>query len=211
MSSITDKLVKTLLGKDSLDQCGVEELQQLARRYPYFPVTHFLLAGKWQGNDENKYREELKKLSLFFPDPAWLEHQLTQNGQAEIIPAKQPETDMIFEPYHTVDYFASQGIRMREEEKPVDKFGQQLKSFTEWLRSMKKLPVAEIPKAVEPSTERIVLELAEHSLADREVITEAMAEVWDKQGNTEKAIAVYNKLSLLEPCKALILQRKLRT
>jgi len=35
-------------------------------------------------------------------------------------------TDLTFQPYHTVDYFASQGIKFVAEEKPTDRFGKQL-------------------------------------------------------------------------------------
>ncbi len=116
---------------------------------------------------------------------------------------------MIFEPYHLVDYFASQGIKFKEEDKPTDKFGQQLKSFTEWLKTMKRLPVLEIVKATGPIEEKKVEQLAEHSLQDREVITETMADVWEKQGNTAKAIAIYNKLSLLDPSKSAYFATKI--
>jgi hypothetical protein len=102
-----------------------------------------------------------------------------------------------FEPYHTVDYFASQGIRLSQEEITKDKFGQQLKSFTEWLKTMKRLPV----KQTESSAETKVASLAENSVHNPEVVTETMAEVWLKQGNVEKAIETYNKLSLLNPSK----------
>jgi hypothetical protein len=117
--------------------------------------------------------------------------------------------ELIFEPYHTVDYFASQGIRLKEEEKPKDKFGQQLKSFTEWLKVMKRLPVSEIARATEPAAERKVEEMAEMSLQDREIITETMAEVWEKQGNRVKAIEIYSKLSLFEPSKSAYFAAKI--
>jgi hypothetical protein len=107
----------------------------------------------------------------------------------------------LFEPYHTVDYFASQGIKVREEEKPKDRFSQQLKSFTEWLKVLKKVPGGELTQVNDPQLERKVDQMAEHSVVDREVVTEAMAEVWEKQGNREKAEEVYAKLSLLEPSK----------
>ncbi|HEX5654193.1 MAG TPA: hypothetical protein VFX58_14025 [Chitinophagaceae bacterium] len=114
-----------------------------------------------------------------------------------------PQTaEISFEPYHTVDYFASQGIRFREEEKPRDKFGQQLKSFTEWLKLLKTAPVAETAVGSTPAAEEKVEQLAAHSLADREVVTEAMAEVWEKQGKHDKALAIYHKLSLLNPSKS---------
>jgi hypothetical protein len=112
------------------------------------------------------------------------------------------ETELSFQPYHTVDYFASQGIKFVAEEKPVDRFGKQLKSFTEWLKTMKKLPQTEVLKTTDIVSEKKVEQMAEHSIDEREVITETMAEVWAKQGNREKAIETYNKLSLLNPDKS---------
>jgi hypothetical protein len=108
---------------------------------------------------------------------------------------------MVFEPYHTVDYFASQGIKLSVEDVPKDKFGKQLKTFTEWLKTMKRLPPTEMSRDVDPSTETKVQHLAEHSVHQSDVLTEAMAEVWIKQGNKEKAIETYNKLGLLNPSK----------
>jgi hypothetical protein len=116
---------------------------------------------------------------------------------------EQPaDTELTFQPYHTVDYFASQGIKFNPEEKPVDRFGRQLKSFTEWLKTMKRLPQSEIPKITDIASEKKVEQMAEHSIDQGEVITETMAEVWIKQGNKEKAIETYNKLSLLNPDKS---------
>lgn len=117
-------------------------------------------------------------------------------------PLQDTNTSPVFEPLHTVDYFASQGIDLKEDEKPADRFGRQLRSFTEWLKTMKKLPAAEIVKETDIISEKKVVTLAEHSIEDRTVMTEAMAEVWTKQGHPEKAIEVYNKLSLLEPGKS---------
>jgi hypothetical protein len=112
------------------------------------------------------------------------------------------ETELTFEPYHTVDYFASQGIKFVPEEKPADRFGQQLKSFTEWLKTMKRLPETERAKIPDVALEEKVQELADHSISEGDVVTETMAEVWLKQGNKEKAIETYNKLSLLNPSKS---------
>jgi len=50
--------------------------------------------------------------------------------------------------------------------------------------------------------EEKVISLAEHSIEDREIVTETMAEVWIKQGNRQKAIEVYDKLSLQNPAKS---------
>jgi hypothetical protein len=116
--------------------------------------------------------------------------------------ADPANAELTFEPYHTIDYFASQGIQAKEEEKPQDKFGKQLKSFTEWLKILKRTPVSEIAGAVSPAEEQKVEQMAETSINDREVVTEAMAEVWEKQGNALKATEVYRKLSLLNPSKS---------
>ncbi|HUC79645.1 MAG TPA: hypothetical protein VMR70_01965 [Flavisolibacter sp.] len=117
---------------------------------------------------------------------------------AEVAPAAPALT---FEPFHTVDYFASQGIKISQEELPKDKLGKQLKSFTEWLKTMKRLPAAQAVQNMESSAEKKVEALADDSVTESNVVTEAMAEVWLKQGATEKALDIYNKLSLLNPSK----------
>lgn len=120
----------------------------------------------------------------------------------KIEPLDASKMELSFEPYHTVDYFASQGIRFKEEEKPKDRLSHQLKSFTEWLKTLKKLPPSEIPSTATRQEEKKVEQMAEISLNDREVVTEAMAEVWEKQGNAVKAQELYEKLSLLDPSKS---------
>ncbi|MEP7258350.1 MAG: hypothetical protein ABI687_08180 [Flavitalea sp.] len=115
------------------------------------------------------------------------------------------ERPIAFQSYHTIDYFASQGIKLQPADFTKDKLGQQLKSFTEWLRSMKKLPApASGQEEINPdeATRRLqVTRIAEYSIQEKEILTEAMAEVWAKQGNREKAIAIYDKLSLQNPHK----------
>ena len=45
---------------------------------------------------------------------------------------------LLFEPLHT-GLFCPQGIKLSEEAQTGDKLGKQLKSFTEWLKTMKKV------------------------------------------------------------------------
>ncbi|MEO7961687.1 MAG: hypothetical protein ABIR19_09070, partial [Ginsengibacter sp.] len=65
----------------------------------------------------------------------------SDSGQMKNILTESTKADDVipFEPLHTVDYFASQGIRLNEATLSNDKLGTQMKSFTEWLKSMKKL------------------------------------------------------------------------
>lgn len=129
-------------------------------------------------------------------------------GSAEAEQAPAPT----FEPFHTVDYFASQGIRLSQQEAGQNgQFGKQLKSFTEWLKTMKKLPVTAVAQQPEGVGEKNIASLAEHSLSSADIITESMAEVWTKQGNTEKAAEVYRKLSLLNPSKSAYFAAKIES
>lgn len=290
MNASMDQLTQSLIGRSSLNECSVAELQRLAIQYPYFSPAHLLLCQRLKSEDPAAYEKQYQKTALYFQNPLWLEYisanyivdeaartaetdkedepafetivtEETVNESPEIIQAEkmQEETQVIqqmpgitpepvvaseenegpafseetqpiveeqeppalpqmpafkiepvnesaqalaFEPYHTVDYFASQGIRFKEDDKPKDKFGQQLKSFTEWLKAMKKLPESEVvTPAVNPSDPQVE-KLAERSVTDGEVVTESMAEVWEKQGNNEKAIETYTKLSLLNPAKS---------
>jgi hypothetical protein len=104
-----------------------------------------------------------------------------------------------FEPMHMVDYFASQGINLSEEVLGSDKLGKQLKSFTEWLKTMKKTPAATTTVI---GGEIAVQAQAEKSNTENEVLTEAMAIVFAQQGKADKAIELYQKLSLLNPLKS---------
>ena len=124
-------------------------------------------------------------------------------------PSTQHPEPLTFEPYHTVDYFASQGIKLRQEELNRDKLGQQLRSFTEWLRSMKKVPGQAISTNMDESVQQSIQRFAEHSVQEKEVLTEAMAEVWAKQGNRQKAVLIYQKLSLQNPDKSAYFAAKI--
>lgn len=144
-------------------------------------------------------------------DEEWISEQATSNTSLVESADKISTSDeqLVFEPFHTVDYFASQGIKPSADEMPKDKFGKQLKSFTDWLKTMKKLPAHEISKNA--ITEKNVEHLAAHSVEDASVITESMAEVWLKQGNSEKAIATYRKLSLQNPAKSAYFAAKIES
>lgn len=118
-------------------------------------------------------------------------------------PVTDPLTDspMVFESFHTIDYFASQGIRLRLDENPTDRLGKQVKSFTDWLKVMRRLPQKNAEIIPDIAAESKIQAIAAHSIEGKEVLTETMAEVLAKQGMKEKAAEVYRKLSLLNPDK----------
>jgi hypothetical protein len=107
---------------------------------------------------------------------------------------------LLFEPLHTTDYFASVGIKITDEHKPNDKLGLQLKSFTAWLKTMKKVHVVE--DTSNTATDITIQTLADKSNTEADVVTEAMANILIQQGSIKKAIEVLEKLSLLNPAKS---------
>jgi hypothetical protein len=120
-----------------------------------------------------------------------------------------PETIPLFEPLHTIDYFASQGIRLTLDENPTDPLGRQLKSFTDWLRTMRRLPQKDREIVPDRVAEQTVQNFAAHSIEGKEPITETMAEVLAKQGMPDRARIVYEKLSLLNPDKSAYFATKI--
>jgi hypothetical protein len=119
------------------------------------------------------------------------------------------ENAMLFEPMHLVDYFASQGIKLSDDIQTADKLGKQLKSFTEWLKTMKKVHIENEAENTVKADANVQV-LAENSNADAEVLTESMAEVFARQGKIAKASEVYQKLSLLNPAKSTYFAAKLQ-
>jgi len=111
-------------------------------------------------------------------------------------------------PYHRVDYFDSQGIKL-DSEKESDKLGAQLKRFTDWLKQMKRVSPNPSDLGTDQKAESEVQNLAEHSNDREEVVTEAMAEVLAKQGKPEQAIRIYEKLSFLNPSKSAYFAAKI--
>ena len=267
MHEMINKLAFSLFKKSNLEQCSTEEIELMAKQYPYFSSAQLLLAAKKKQTGDHDFEQQLITTSLHVNNPLWLDHLLNSQPAAErsvieekvvttevdeepnndelvlertkheFVVASKPEEKLatppapvlpkiekaeakdeplVFEPYYTVDYFASQGIKTMVEEKPKDRLGQQLKSFTEWLKTIRHLPPQQIAAMnTDGGSEEKVVQLATHSLDEENVDTEAMAEVWIKQGQPEKAIKIYEKLSLLNPSKssyfAVLIEKLKRT
>ena len=267
MHELINKLAFSLFRKNSLEQCSTEEIEHLAKQYPYLSSAQLLLAAKQKQTDHPGFEKQLIAASLHVNNPLWLDHLLNSKQSSEkivfeekvietevdkepnndelvleryrqeFIVASKPEEEvttppapalpviekvatkdqeLVFEPYYTVDYFASQGIKNNIDEKPKDRLGQQLKSFTEWLKTIRQMPPQEVAAMnTDSKSEEKVVQLATHSLDEENVDTETMAEVWIKQGQPEKAIKIYEKLSLLNPSKssyfAVLIEKLKRT
>ena len=152
---------------------------------------------------QENFQEEIQ-ISTEVKDELPLEISPVQNFMEESIAHENAEKEdeiIAFEPLHTVDYFASQGIKINEELLTNDKLGSQMKSFTSWLKSMKKLHPGKLEEQ-SLATEKLIQTSADESNINTEILTEAMAEVLIKQNKKEKAIEMFSKLSLINPSKS---------
>ena len=112
-------------------------------------------------------------------------------------------------PFFTIDYFASQGIRSDAQQTGKDALTGKVKKFTEWLKEMKAINPKPVDLGTDPETEKLIETIAETSNKTKEIVTEAMADVLKKQGKTEKAIHLYQKLSFLNPSKSTYFAAKI--
>lgn len=168
------------------------------------------LESTWQDEDGYEYAEEKEEeitAQLGEEQSNNEPFNFPQFKPSETVQADSLDQLIPIEPYHTVDYFASQGIKLSHSFEK-DELGTKVKSFTDWLRTMKKLQ----PESPEiRSNESLFPQLNKQEVQQpaHEIITEAMAEVYLKQGLKEKAIEVYNKLSLQNPANKHIFAAKL--
>ena len=174
---------------------------------------------------DSKYAAQLQKASSYFPSALQL-HQWLSNEETDSITApieaklntliseqlaqfnESVESEQLeFEkeaPQIVKDYFGAQGIEIDLSKLPQDKFTKQLRSFTAWLKVLKQQE-ENAPNLTEigEEQEKLIAIIAEKANNATEVLTEAMAEVWEKQGNNRKAIDIYSKLSFIFPEKSV--------
>ena len=167
----------------------------------------------------------MQKTTSYFPTALHL-HQILQEHEKDTIadPLDDKVTNLISEqfaqfkePIETIelayeeeiaiaakaDYFAAQGIEIDLSKVPQDKFTQQLRSFTAWLKVLKQKEGIPIMEEMAEENEKEIAAIAEKANTTADVITEAMAEIWLKQGNKRKAIDIYSKLSFIFPEKSV--------
>jgi hypothetical protein len=114
------------------------------------------------------------------------------------------------EPYYTIDYFASQGIKADLYKQPQDNLSKQLLKFTDWLKRMKTETTNPQDLGTDPELENAIKGIAQTSNEAKEIVTETMAEVFIKQGKIDKAVQLYIKLSFLEPEKSAYFAAKIQ-
>jgi hypothetical protein len=212
-------------GQDDLSNIDTSALENYVVENAFSPSLQLLLAKKYALEQSDKYAAQLQKASSYFPSALQL-HQWLSNEETDTITApieaklntliseqlaqfkESVESEQLeFEkeaPQIVKDYFGAQGIEIDLSKLPQDKFTKQLRSFTAWLKVLKQQE-ENAPNLTEigEEQEKLIAIIAEKANNATEVITEAMAEVWEKQGNNRKAIDIYSKLSFIFPEKSV--------
>jgi hypothetical protein len=223
-STNINSILNQWTGHAALEAIETSELEQWVSTHPYSPVLQLLLAKKYEMVTSPLFTGQLQRTSAYFPNNLQL-HHLMQEEEEDALSApietklvslisdqlaqfKEPlqEEQLPFEAEMTPlqrDYFAAQGIEIDLSKVPQDKFTKQLRSFTAWLKVLKNKDGSPQIAEIGEEQEKAIAAIAEKANTTADVITEAMAEVWLKQGNKRKAIDVYSKLSFIFPEKSV--------
>lgn len=166
---------------------------------------------------EQEYSEEEEGSKLQHPDQDKSDAKIASILSSQLAEFKKPienNAELTIEPVqdklHTIDYFASQGIQIDLSKIPQDKLTTKLRRFTDWLKDMKNHHPNPEDLGTSPEQEKKVAETALVSNESKEILTETMAEVLAKQGQIDKAIQLYIKLSFSNPEKTAYFADKIQ-
>lgn len=196
-ATVTETAVEAVKG-----QAPVEEEFNVDRK----EFAEHLLADNDEQEEESAMEEKEPETDF---NPA-LSKILSEQAQEFNKPVEEDaKLPIESEPYYTVDYFDSQGIRLDPSQLGKDKLGRKVRKFTDWLKDMKRVSGQPTDLGTDPEMEKAIQTIAAASNETKEIVTEAMAEILIKEGKTAKAIKLYEKLSFLNPDKSAYFAAKI--
>lgn len=220
-----NSILQQWTGHENLESISTAELEALVNENAYSPSLQLLLSKKYALEGAAEYANQIQKAVSYFPSALhfhqWLlnytfeeaiapnEEKLNTLISEQLAQFQEPlvSDELEFEketPKLVKDYFEAQGIEIDLSSLPQDKFTKQLRSFTAWLKVLKHHEENDQNLAeMGEEQEKMIAIIAEKANNATEVITEAMAEIWIKQGNKRKAIDIYSKLSFIFPEKSV--------
>ncbi len=193
---------------------NVIEPSSTSESIEFMPVFSAIAAAELQ--PEQDFSEQTEN-NHPLPDQAKSDAKIASILSAQLAEFKKPieketqlEIETQQEKLHTIDYFASQGIQIDLSKIPQDKLTTKLRKFTDWLKDMKNHHPNPTDLGTSPELEKKVAETALVSNESKEILTETMAEVLVKQGQIDKAIQLFIKLSFSNPEKSAYFAAKIQ-
>ncbi|MBR0324199.1 MAG: hypothetical protein IIX06_06880 [Bacteroidales bacterium] len=217
----------------SINDDDIEMLSSLVATYPYFTIAQVLLAVGYDLKEDKKLNKQLRLAAAMSPDRNSLRHLLADTKEKKntcdlpdefgndsqqlldsiVIPEidlnksqeeLSKEMDLLEEKRRSLDELKNlieQRIIELEREKEVADKEDKTLSKTEIIDKF----IAENPQISRPKQEFYnPMTVAQTSVVDKEnIISETLATIYLNQGYVEKAISVYQKLSLKNPEKSV--------
>lgn len=217
----------------SINDDDIEMLSSLVATYPYFTIVQVLLAVGYDLKEDKKLNKQLRLAAAMSPDRNSLRHLLADTKEKKntcdlpdefgndsqqlldsiVIPEidlnksqeeLSKEMDLLEEKRRSLDELKNlieQRIIELEREKEVADKEDKTLSKTEIIDKF----IAENPQISRPKQEFYnPMTVAQTSVVDKEnIISETLATIYLNQGYVEKAISVYQKLSLKNPEKSV--------
>ena len=217
----------------SINDDDIEMLSSLVATYPYFTIAHVLLAVGYDLKEDKRLNKQLRLAAAMSPDRNSLRHLLADTKEKKntcdlpdefgnesqqlldsiVIPEVDlnksqeelsKEMALLEEKRKSLDELKNlieQRIIELEREKEVADKEDKTLSKTEIIDKF----IAENPQISRPKQEFYnPMTVAQASVVDKEnIISETLATIYLNQGYVEKAISVYQKLSLKNPEKSV--------
>ena len=185
----------------SLNESSIAGLNELMREFPYCPSAHILLTLNYFNEKDIRYDASLKLTAVYAGSRQIFKNHIESLSQAGVIAqlpdedvvTKEPEVAPVLEVEITPTAEAEQIKETEELTGPTRTKAELIDEF------IKNLPGISRPK----STFFDPVDAAKTSIVDQEnVISETLAKIYFDQKYFEKAIKIYERLSLKFPEKS---------
>ena len=228
-----ERLQYIIKNPQSINDDDIEMLSSIVAMYPYFTIAQVLLAVGFDLKEDKRLNKQLRLAAAMSSDRNSLRHLLAESKEKKntcdlpdefgnesqqtldsiVIPEidlnksqeeLSREMDLLEEKRKSLDelkYLIEQRIIELEREKEEANKEEKTLSKTEIIDKF----IAENPQISRPKQEFYnPMVVAQTSVVDKEnIISETLATIYLNQGYVEKAISVYQKLSLKNPEKSV--------